>query len=69
MKNSPQPEPEHDPKPEPEPQPKPDLSLSLTLNIAGGASSDIQRATQVAEQMVTTYGMSTKVRPGYCSEW
>jgi len=36
-------------------------------HVTGGASSDIQRATQVAEQMVTTYGMSTKVGPVYYS--
>merc|ERR1719181_724745 len=36
-------------------------------NVTGGASSDIQRATQVAEQMVTTYGMSDKVGPIYYS--
>lgn len=38
-----------------------------TDNVTGGASSDIQRATQVAEQMVTTYGMSNKVGPVYYS--
>merc|ERR1712054_512141 len=36
-------------------------------HVTGGASSDIQRATQVAEQMVTTYGMSNKVGPVYYS--
>lgn len=36
-------------------------------NVTGGASSDIQRATQVAESMVTTYGLSTKVGPVYYS--
>ena len=35
--------------------------------MTGGASSDIQGATQVAEQMVTTYGMSSKVGPIYYS--
>ena len=36
--------------------------------ITGGASSDIQRATQVAQQMVTTYGMSDKIGPIYYSD-
>ena len=36
--------------------------------VTGGASSDIQRATQVASQMVTTYGMSDKVGPVYYSD-
>lgn len=35
--------------------------------VTGGASSDIQRATQVAQQMVTTYGMSDKIGPIYYS--
>ena len=32
-------------------------------DISGGASNDIQRATEIARKMVTTYGMSDKLGP------
>ncbi len=32
-------------------------------DISGGASNDIQRATEIARKMVTTYGMSEKLGP------
>ena len=32
-------------------------------DISGGASNDIQRATEIARKMVTTYGMSDTLGP------